>query len=148
VKTFTARTPEEAAAFASQVGYPAVMKVLSPQVIHKSKMKGVVLNICSPLEIEPFFNELQNKIKGLGPTAAFQGVAIQPMLRERGTEILVGAKRDPQFGPVIVFGMGGTSSELFKDLSIAFPPLNQVLANTHRGYSDSETCTIKRSPLT
>jgi acetyltransferase len=128
VKTFTVRTSEEAAAFASRIGYPVVMKVLSPKVIHKSKIKGVVLNICSPLEIETFFNELQNKIKNLSPTAAFQGVAIQPMLRERGTELLVGAKRDAQFGPVIVFGMGGTSSELFKDVSIGFPPLNQVLA--------------------
>jgi acetyltransferase len=128
VKTFTVRTSEEAAAFASRIGYPVVMKVLSPKVIHKSKIKGVVLNICSPLEIETFFNELQNKIKNLSPTAAFQGIAIQPMLRERGTELLVGAKRDAQFGPVIVFGMGGTSSELFKDVSIGFPPLNQVLA--------------------
>jgi acetyltransferase len=128
VNTFTARTSEEAEAFASKVGYPAVMKVLSPQVIHKSMIKGVVLNICSPLEIKPLFNELEDRIKALGSTVAFQGVVIQPMLRERGTELLVGAKRDAQFGPVIVFGMGGTSSELFKDVSIGFPPLNQVLA--------------------
>ena len=128
VKTLVARTPEEADALSSELGYPVVMKALSPQVTHKSKIEGVILNVCSPSETKAFFGELANRVKNDSSTAEFQGVIIQPMIRKKGYELLIGSKKDPQFGSVIIFGMGGTAAELFKDVSVGFPPLNQVLA--------------------
>jgi len=128
VKTVVARTPEEASSMSSELGYPVVMKALSPQVSHKSKIEGVILNIWSPSETAIFFKDLSTKVRSLSIDADFQGVIIQPMVREKGKEFLIGTKKDPQFGPVIVFGMGGILTDLFKDVSIGFPPLNQVLA--------------------
>ena len=128
VKTLIARTSAEAEALSSELGYPIVMKALSHQVTHKSQIEGVILNIWSPSETATFFNELSEKVKNFSGSAEFQGVAIQRMVRERGHELLIGAKKDAQFGSVILFGMGGTSAESFRDVSVGFPPLNQVLA--------------------
>ena len=127
VKTLIARTPEEANNLSSELGYPVVMKALSSQVTHKSRIGGVILNICSPSETVASFRELAKRVKNHS-TAEFQGVAIQPMIREKEYELLIGAKKDPQFGSVILFGRGGTDTEFFKDVSIGFPPLNQTLA--------------------
>jgi acetyltransferase len=126
--TAVAKTPEEAEVSSSELGYPVVMKALSPQFTHKSKIDGVILNICSPSEIASYFEELSRRVKNQSSTAEFQGVAIQSMVRERGHELIIGSKKDPQFGSIIIFGMGGTSAELFKDVAVGFPPLNQVLA--------------------
>ena len=104
------------------------MKALSPQVTHKSKIAGVILNVCSTSEVHTCFGELAKKVQKLGENAEFQGVAIQPMICKKGYELLIGSKKDSQFGSVIIFGKGGTDAELFKDVSIGFPPLNQVLA--------------------
>jgi acetyltransferase len=128
VKTLFANTHGEAEALASKVGYPVVMKALSPQVTHKSKVEGVILNVCSTSEVQAHFSELTKKIQKLGENTEFQGVAIQPMVRTKGYELLIGSKKDPQFGSVIIFGKGGTDANLFRDVSIGFPPLNQVLA--------------------
>lgn len=128
VKTLIARTPSEAEALSSELGYPVVMKALSPQVTHKSRIEGVILNIWSPSETALFFGELSKKVKSFSGSAEFQGVVVQPMIRERGHELLLGAKKDSQFGSVILFGMGGTQAESFKDVNVGFPPLNQVLA--------------------
>jgi acetyltransferase len=128
VKTLIARTPDEADTIASELGYPIVMKALSPQITHKSKIEGVILNVWSPSETKAFFEELAKRVKNYSSTAEFQGVIIQPMIRKKGYELLIGSKKDPQFGLVIIFGTGGTATELFKDVNIGFPPLNQVLA--------------------
>jgi len=128
IKTLIAKSSSEAEAVASQFGYPVVMKALSPQITHKSEAEGVILNVWSQAETRVFFDELAEKVKGHSPEAEFQGVAIQPMIRRKGYELLIGSKKDPQFGSVIVFGMGGVAAELLKDVSIGFPPLNQVLA--------------------
>ncbi|MCW4046215.1 MAG: bifunctional acetate--CoA ligase family protein/GNAT family N-acetyltransferase [Candidatus Bathyarchaeota archaeon] len=127
VKTIVARSPEEAQVLVSELGYPAVMKALSPQVTHKSRIGGV-LTVCSPSETALSFEELSWRVKNHNSTAEFQGVAIQPMIREKGYELIIGSKKDPQFGAVIIFGAGGTATELFRDMSVGFPPLNQVLA--------------------
>jgi acetyltransferase len=127
VKTLVARTREEAAELAAEVGYPVVMKALSPQITHKAKVGGVKLDLCSPSETVAYFDELASKIKNYS-AAEFQGVAIQPMIREKGYELLVGSKHDAQFGSVIVFGMGGSAAEFFRDVAFGFPPLNEVLA--------------------
>jgi acetyltransferase len=128
VKTLLARTPEEANNLSSELGYPVVMKALVSQVTHKSRIGGVILNICSPSETIASFRELAERVKSHSSTAEFQGVAIQPMIREKEYELFIGAKKDPQFGSVILFGRGGTDTDFFKDVSIGFPPLNQTLA--------------------
>ncbi|MGB9740190.1 MAG: GNAT family N-acetyltransferase [Candidatus Bathyarchaeales archaeon] len=128
IKTLFAKSQEEAESFASQIGYPVVMKAVSPQITHKSRAEGVILNVWSPTEVKVFFNELVEKVKNYNPEAEFQGVVIQPMVQRKGYELLVGSKKDYQFGSVIVFGMGGITAEVAKDVSIGFPPLNLVLA--------------------
>jgi acetyltransferase len=128
IDTLVARSSDEAEIIASNLGCPVVMKAISPQITHKSKVGGVVLNVWSPSEAKAFFDELAQKVRSCDPEAEFQGVAIQPMIRKEGYEILIGSKKDPQFGSVIVVGTGGVSTELFKDISVGFPPLNQVLA--------------------
>ncbi|MCW4007930.1 MAG: GNAT family N-acetyltransferase [Candidatus Bathyarchaeota archaeon] len=126
VETLVARTPEEASALSSKLGYPVVMKALSPLISHKSKIGGVILSVCSSSEASAFFEEIARRVKSYA--VEFQGVAIQPLLREKGYELLIGYKKDPNFGAIIIFGMGGAATELFKDVSIGFPPLNQTLA--------------------
>lgn len=126
VKTLVARTTEEAGALSSELGYPVVMKALSPLLWHKSKTGGVILGVGSGLEAVSSFKELARRVKS--HALEFQGVAIQPLLREKGYELFIGSKKDPNFGDVIIFGLGGTAAELVKDVSIGFPPLNQVLA--------------------
>ncbi|MEM2099295.1 MAG: bifunctional acetate--CoA ligase family protein/GNAT family N-acetyltransferase [Candidatus Bathyarchaeia archaeon] len=136
VKTLVAHTREEAAVLASELGYPVVLKALSPQITHKAKAGGVKLDVCSPSETAAYFDELANRVKYF--SAEFQGVAVQPMVREKGYELLIGSKRDAQFGSVIVFGMGGAAAEFFRDVAIGFPPLNQVLAR--RLIEDTAIC--------
>ena len=128
VETVTAASPEDAENAASRVGYPVAMKALSPQLTHKSDVQGVILNVCSASQVPDFYSELEKRVKTLDAKAHFQGVIIQPMIFERRNELLIGAKKDPQFGSVILFGMGGTKVELFRDVSVGLPPLNRVLA--------------------
>ena len=128
VKTLIAKTPKEAVTAASKLGYPVVLKTLSPQITHKSKVEGVVLDVWSPEQVKAFFKELAERVRKYKPEAEFQGVVIQPMIQKKKCEILIGSRKDPQFGSVIVFGTGGIAVELLKDVSIGFPPLNQVLA--------------------
>lgn len=128
VKSIVARTPEEASVLSSEIGYPVVIKALSPQILHKSKIGGVILNVCSPSEATTFFKEIAKRVRNYSSIAEFQGVTIQPMIREKGYELIIGSKKDLQFGTIIIFGIGGIASELFKDVNIGFPPLNQTLA--------------------
>lgn len=128
VKMIVARTYEEAIEAAAKIGYPVVLKALSPQISHKSKIGGVILNVCSKGETKSLFREIAGRVKNYNSAFEFQGVAVQPMIRENGYELIIGSKKDDQFGSLILFGMGGTTAELFKDVSIGFPPLNQTLA--------------------
>lgn len=128
IKTLVTKTSEEAVNAASELGYPVVLKLLSPQITHKSRAEGVVLNVWSPAQVRASFKELVGRVKKYKPKAKFQGVAIQPLIQKKKCEILIGSKKDPHFGSVIVFGMGGVVVELLKDVGIGFPPLNQVLA--------------------
>ena len=127
IKTLVAKTPKEAVTAASKLGYPVILKVLSPQITHKSKAQGVVSNVWSPTQVKAFFKELAERVRKYEPEAEFQGVIIQPMIQKR-YELLLGSKKDPHFGSVIVFGTGGVATELLRDVGIEFPPLNQVLA--------------------
>jgi len=128
IKSVVAKTSKGAVDVASKIGYPVVMKAFSPQITHKSRVEGVILDVRSKEEVAKSFKELAQKVKKYKPQAEFQGVILQPMIKKKGYELLIGSKKDPHFGSVIVFGMGGVAAELLKDVSIGFPPLNQVLA--------------------
>jgi acetyltransferase len=127
VKTAVAKTSDEAATIAMQIGYPVVLKILSPQIVHKTEAGGVILDISSEAELREAFECIIERAKKYNPNAEILGVTVQPMIKKRGYEIIIGAKTDPLFGPVILFGMGGIGVELFKDFSIGLPPLNQTL---------------------
>lgn len=115
VPRFTwAKTYEEAASFARKIGYPVVAKVVSPRAIHKTEVNGVVVGITSDGQLKDAFN-------ALGRIEGFEGVVVDEMLS--GVELIVGAKSDEQFGPVILMGVGGVSVELYKDIAIRMAPL-------------------------
>jgi len=127
VKTAVANNVEEAVAFSQEMGFPVVLKILSPQIIHKSDAGGVILNVNSPHEVREAFELLIQRATAYNPNAQIIGVTVQPMIEKKGHEIIIGGKTDPVFGPVILFGMGGVGVELFKDYSIGLPPLNTTL---------------------
>jgi len=127
VKTRVAQTENEAAQLAAQTGYPVVLKILSPQIVHKTEAGGVVLDLTNETEVREAFNRIIKNAKAYNPNAEILGVTVQPMIKKRGYEVIIGAKADPLFGPVILFGMGGIGVELFKDFTIGIPPLNQTL---------------------
>ncbi|MBE0520314.1 bifunctional acetate--CoA ligase family protein/GNAT family N-acetyltransferase [Candidatus Bathyarchaeota archaeon] len=128
VKTLIAKTADDAAICASQIGYPIVLKILSPQIVHKTDAGGVVLDINSEAELRKAFDLIIQRAKEYNPDAEIQGVTVQRMLKKRGCEVIIGAKTDSLFGPVILFGMGGIGVEFLKDIAIGIPPLNQTLA--------------------
>jgi acetyltransferase len=127
VKTYIAETADAAARIAAQVGYPVVLKILSPQIVHKTDAGGVILDINNEVEVREAFDGIIQKAKRYNPEAQIQGVTVQKMIKKKGYEIIIGAKQDPLFGPVILFGMGGIGVELFRDFSLGLPPLNQTL---------------------
>jgi acetyltransferase len=127
-ESVTATSLDAAVSAASKIGFPLAMKILSPQVRHKMRAGGVFLDVRSEAEVEKVFQELSHRFDRLKPRGLFEGVVLQPMVKRRGYEILIGAKKDPHFGSVILFGTGGTATELFRDVNIGLPPLNQVLA--------------------
>jgi len=127
VPTEVATTPDEAAARARHFGFPVVLKILSPDILHKSDAGGVALDIGSEEEVRRQFEAVIAHARTYKPGAQIVGVTVQPMIPRDGYELIVGGKIDPLFGPVILFGMGGVGVELYKDTAVALPPLNTTL---------------------
>jgi acetyltransferase len=123
-----ARTADEAIGYAASVGFPVVMKISSPDISHKSDVGGVILNLRSPDEVRTAFDRMITDIRKYKSGAIIEGVTVQKMVTDYDYELIVGSKKDPILGPVILFGRGGTETEFFKDISIGLPPLNQKLA--------------------
>ena len=119
---------DTASSCASGLGYPVVMKIQSPDISHKSDVGGVALNLKSAEEVRKAFKEMLDNIKKQFPEARIDGVTIQKMITTYDYELIIGSKKDPTLGPVIIFGQGGTETEFFKDVAIGLPPLNQRLA--------------------
>ncbi len=128
VKAHIAKTVDEALRIASRIGYPVTLKILSPQITHKSECGGVALNLNTDLEVERAFKEIIKNVKGRFPSAIINGVTVQRMIQTNGYELIIGSKRDPHFGSVIILGAGGVNVELYNDVAVEFPPLNQTLA--------------------
>ena len=129
VETQLATTAEQAVAAAGAIGYPVVVKLHSTSIGHKSEVEGVQLNLQGPAEVEQAFRAMERRLSERHGPAAFEGVTVQRMLRLQGAiELIVGSSVDPQFGPVILFGTGGTLVEVYRDSAVALPPLNTTLA--------------------
>jgi acetyltransferase len=124
-----AKSAVEAADIANRIGYPVVMKIHSPDITHKTDVGGVALNIKDEDGVWNNFKSMTRNIKEKVPNARIEGVTLQPMVNIKdGIELILGIKKDPTFGTVILAGMGGTGAELFKDVQLGFPPLNERLS--------------------
>jgi acetyltransferase len=123
VKNAVAKTAKEAGAMAKKIGFPVAMKILSADIIHKTDVGGVKLNVNSNKEAEEAFAKIMGSVKKKKPKAQIDGVLIEGMVK-KAYELLIGAKKDPIFGPVIAFGRGGTAVEVYKDTAIALPPID------------------------
>jgi acetyltransferase len=119
----------EAIAAAQALGYPVVLKILSPTITHKSDVGGVRLNIGSDDELRQVCRSMLDRVRELRPDAPVQGFTVQPMVKKRHAhELIIGASVDRVFGPVILFGAGGIAVEVLADRALALPPLNTPLA--------------------
>ncbi len=127
-RTGVAASAEEAVHMAQQIGYPVAMKICSKDIIHKSDANGVQLNLHGDKHVRETFTKIMADAHTYDPKAELTGVTIQSMLGRSDYELILGSKKDPLFGPVILFGMGGIMTEILKDQAIAFPPLNRLLA--------------------
>ncbi len=123
-----ASSAEEAADIAQVEGYPVVLKIVSPDILHKTEVGGVILDVKSKDELKERYEELMNRVAKRAPGARITGVSVQAMVLDIDYELILGAKKDKDFGAVILFGLGGIGAELFRDFSIGLPPLNQTLA--------------------
>lgn len=123
-KTRLARDSDEAAKLADEIGYPIVIKIVSPDVAHKSDVGGVRLNLTSADEVRAAFDAMMADVKRAQPGANLVGAAIQHMAPQ-GTEVIVGMTTDPQFGPVLMFGLGGIFVEVLEDVAFRIVPLER-----------------------
>ena len=129
VETRVARELRDLGPAARQIGYPVALKILSPDITHKSDVGGVALNIGSAGELEQAAGAMLLRCRESAPRARIDGFTVQKMIRRGGAhELLAGIALDPTFGPTIVFGQGGTAVELIADRALALPPLNARLA--------------------
>ena len=124
----TAATRAEAVKIAKNMGFPVVLKINSRDITHKSDAKGVLLDLKNSQEVSIGFEQIIQNAKSYNSKANLEGVTIQPMIKHTDLELILGAKKDRDFGPVILFGMGGVLTEVLKDRAIALPPLNRLLA--------------------
>jgi len=127
-RTELASTADEAVCLARDVGYPVAMKICSRGILHKSDANGVQLNVCDGACVTEAFGRMMADARAYDPEAEIMGVTIQSMVERTDYELILGSKKDPLFGPVILFGMGGIMTEVLKDQAIALPPLNRLLA--------------------
>lgn len=124
VQTFIAESEEEAVARAEQVGYPVVVKLHSHTLTHKSDVGGVRLNLTSAEAVRLAWRDMASALL----PSDFGGVSVQKMIRGKGLELILGATTDPQFGPVLLFGAGGTLVEVFQDRALILPPVTREIA--------------------
>ncbi len=159
VPTEVADTPEAAAAAADRLGYPAAIKILSPDITHKSDVGGVALDLEDADAVHNAAEAMQRRVAETYPNAVLQGFSVQPMVKRAGAwELIAGFTEDAQFGPVVLFGQGGTAVEVIKDKALGLPPLNLKLARDMivqtrvyrqlKGYRDREAADLEAIQLT
>ncbi|MBC8097174.1 MAG: bifunctional acetate--CoA ligase family protein/GNAT family N-acetyltransferase, partial [Akkermansiaceae bacterium] len=129
VVTKIAKTEAESAKLAKEIGFPIVLKLYSETITHKTDVGGVQLNLKDEDDVRRAFKAIKTACTEKAGAQHFQGVTVQKMIKlSEGYEIILGSSIDPQFGPVLLFGMGGQLVEIFKDKALALPPLNTTLA--------------------
>ena len=119
-----AKTAEEAVKSAEKIGYPLVMKIVSPDVIHKFDVGGVMINLRTSKEVKSAFKKILDNVKNHNPNARIAGVTVQELAPE-STEVIVGAIKDPQFGQTLMFGLGGIFVEILKDVTFRIAPVTE-----------------------
>lgn len=117
-----ASNQKEATKYASKIGYPVVLKIVSPDIIHKSDAGGVIVNLKSPVEVANAYNKISENVNKYKPEAKIVGILVQEMAPPT-TEVIVGAIKDPQFGQTVMFGLGGIFVEVLKDVNFRIAPL-------------------------
>ena len=132
-----AATAAEVGALAERIGYPVVLKIVSPQLLHKSDSGGIQLNLADGAAVGEAFDAMMAHIRSARPDAVLEGVMVERMA-PKGQEIIIGMRRDPGFGPLMMFGLGGIYVELFKDVSFRVAPLSaadarQMISETRAG---------------
>ena len=140
-KSLFARTSEEAVAAAKGIGYPVVMKIVSPQIVHKSDIGGVRVDLKNKKDVENAFFDITTHIRNIMPTAYIYGVMIQEMIHG-GKEVIMGITKDPQFGHMIMFGLGGIYVEVLKDVSFRITPLSKE--DAHEMIRETKTFPLLR----
>jgi len=128
-KAGLAKTSDEAIELAEKIGYPVVLKIVSPDIVHKSDVGGVKIGLKSSSEVSTVFNEILKNVEERVPKARITGILVQEMVPE-GLEVIVGSTRDPTFGPVLMFGLGGIFVEVLKDVSFRIAPVTRYDAET------------------
>jgi acetyltransferase len=128
VATELAATTDEAVTQAEKIGYPVVLKLNSETITHKSDVNGVQLNLRDADAVRRAYALIRDTVSERVGAQHFQGVTVQPMIKLEGYELIIGSSQDAQFGPVLLFGTGGTLVEVFKDRALGLPPLNTTLA--------------------
>lgn len=127
-ETAAAKTPTEAAAAASRLGFPVAVKLASSTIVHKTDVRGVVLGLNSEDEVEKAFKDIKARLAETGRQSEMWGVTVQRMVTGE-VEVVVGVTQDPSFGPIIMFGLGGIYTELLKDVAVRLHPLTDVDAH-------------------
>ncbi|MDO8124777.1 MAG: acetate--CoA ligase family protein [Candidatus Hermodarchaeota archaeon] len=125
VTKFTVAETEDAAVKAAEkIGYPVVLKILSPDVIHKSDVGGVLININTPDEVRKGYQSIINNVQKHKTNARIKGIFVEEFA-PKGIEVIIGALKDPQFGPALMFGLGGIFVEVLKDVSFRVAPITK-----------------------
>jgi acetyltransferase len=123
-----AKTEDEAVSKAKEIGFSVVMKILSPDITHKTDANGVQLDLRDESHVRKAYQKIMEGANEYNPDARIFGVTIQKLIPWPDFELLIGAKKDPSFGPVILFGMGGIYTEILKDRALGIPPMNRLAA--------------------
>jgi acyl-CoA synthetase (NDP forming) len=123
-KSRLATTEDEAARLSEELGFPLAMKISSKDIVHKTESGGVKLEITDTDEARKAFRTIMKNVRNFQPDARIEGVVIDQMMR--GAEIIIGVSSDPQFGPMVMFGLGGTMVEVYKDVTFRLIPLTKI----------------------
>ena len=139
-QTEIAFSADEAVRKAQQIGYPVVLKIYSREISHKTEAGGVALGLKNDADVRKAYSRIIHSAMTLAATGGTEGATVQPMLSPPMVELILGAKNDPDFGPVVLFGMGGILTEVIRDRAIALPPLNRLLAR--RLIEETKVCQL------
>ncbi|MFX1293916.1 MAG: acetate--CoA ligase alpha subunit [Promethearchaeota archaeon] len=124
-ETCLARTPEEAIQLADEMGYPVVLKISSPEILHKSDFGAIIMDINNSEEVRRSYNTITRRISKRMPSARINGVTVQKMITKKGKEIIIGARKDPQFGHLIMCGLGGIYVNFLEDVAFRINPISR-----------------------